>query len=218
MTHKHPLLIFDLDGTLVDSKIDISISLAHALQKHGFASPPQEALVKTIGRPLSDAFLFLEPKCANQLDDLIQTYRDYYAVHNADHSRPFPHVVAMLARLPHAKAIATTKKPDVAISLLQKLKLDAYFELIQGTEDYMPAKPDPTILNLILNQLHFAPHETYMIGDTRHDIHAGINAGTKTVGVLWGNDAEGIIQSNPDFLLHKSIEELEPIIKMAKEA
>ncbi|MEI6222246.1 MAG: HAD family hydrolase [bacterium] len=184
-----PLLIFDLDGTLIDSKVDIAASMNHAFKQEGYAPLPEEKIYSTIGFPLRDALQMLtNEEQEEKLDQLVIAYREHYIKHWKDNTKPFPGVVETLESLSeYPKAIATTKKPEYAVEIVHELGLAKYFLRIQGTDTtIIPAKPDPALLNMILTEMNHDPSNALMIGDTDKDIMAGKNAGVKTCAVTYG--------------------------------
>ena len=148
------LVIFDLDGTLVDSRIDIAAAINQGLLAVGAEQCAQEAIFPLIGRPLVEMFLTLLPqKLKNSAEKAAEAYRHYYMDHCADASQLYPGVPQCLEALSTIPlAIATTKMTFHALKVAEELGLTPYFDLIQGS-DGIPYKPDPTLLKIVLEKL-----------------------------------------------------------------
>ena len=186
-----PALIFDLDGTLLDSAFDIMASFLHSFDQHGLERPHYDLTRSLIGRPLSEMY-----KAAglgdHQHSTFIAAYRAHYKDHCADTTVPFSGVLELLTRLRQQGfllAVATAKRGFVAQEVCQKVGLTPYVDYVQGTEDDMRHKPAPDVILAALEGLshtHGPVQGLWMVGDTTGDIGAGVAAGLKTYGVTWG--------------------------------
>lgn len=182
-------IVFDLDGTLVDSLPDIVGAFRDAFVELNLA-PPDEAQVRPmIGLPLEAMFATVAPLA--QVVALCDAYRRLYPVRFTRHTRPFPGVVEVLATLRvrgYRLAVATTKRTDMAVRLLTAMGLVDAVDHIQGTDGF-PHKPAPDVVLRALAVL--AARGEWMVGDTVHDVEAGHAAGLATYAVTWGtHDAE----------------------------
>ena len=223
---RYSLVLFDLDGTLVDSTADIRAALVHALE----AVPPADARLDEhalgcagLGLPLDEFFALARPAphpAADQagLVRFVDHYRDYYHSHLLVHTRPFPGVAETLARIDALRrqglrtAVATTKRTRTAERVLDGLRLVQHFDLVLGTEPPMPHKPAPDLLLECARRLDREPGTGLMIGDTERDVLAGRAAGMRTCGVTWGVlGAEGLRPLAPDFLISR-FSQLLPIV------
>jgi phosphoglycolate phosphatase len=186
-------LLFDLDGTLVDTAADL-VGALQAVRAHlGLPPLPGEALhqyasegaIGLIRRGVPEA-LRTDP------EPLRQVFLAHYAGHLADHSRPYPGTEALLARcaeLGIATAIVTNKPEGLARAVLKALKLD--FAVIVGGDTLPVRKPDPAPVRLALTQLGVEAAQAWMIGDDPRDIEAGRAAGCPTVAAAWGYLPDG---------------------------
>ncbi|MCP4198254.1 MAG: HAD-IA family hydrolase [Proteobacteria bacterium] len=202
-THDVDLVVFDLDGTLVDSREDIAAAVAVAMQTVGGPVRDKQAIVPFIGRPLIDVFLGLLPaSLAHRAEDAAQAYREYYLVHCADTTRLYPGVLECLNRLDGiAKAIATTKKTFMAVELMERLGLANRFVLVHGS-DGIAHKPDPTVINQVLDKTGYVAEHSWMVGDTVYDIQAAKAAGMPVCAVTYGIGTRAdLVAQNPDLLL-----------------
>ena len=194
-----PTVVFDLDGTLVDSLADIKASFRWVLRQAGYPEPDDAAMSRLIGRPLAEMFREAAPGADEAA--LVAAFRDYYPRHLADHSRPYPGVpelLAALGRAGYARVVATTKKTPVAHKLIEAVGLANLIDHVQGT-DGLPPKPAPDVVLAALAAVD--GKGLWMVGDTMHDVGAGRAAGLATYAVTWGNhDAATLARANPDRL------------------
>lgn len=177
-------VVFDLDGTLVNSEGDIVTSFLQAFSEHSLEPPQQDEVVKLIGAPLDEMYATFAPD--ELVHKLSASYREHYAQNFTATTRPYagvPEVLALLKERGYLLVIATTKGTEMASSLLTALELRSHIDHVQGTDGF-PPKPSPEV---ILRALAAVGAEgTAMVGDTARDVHAGAAAGLLTYGVTWG--------------------------------
>jgi len=196
---KRRAVVFDLDGTLVDSLPDIVASFRHAFAALDL-EPPSESLVRAeVGLPLEAMYARFAP--SELVADLCSAYRDHYPQHFADRSRPYPGVLEALAELRergYALAVATTKRSDMARRLVAAMGLSDALDHVQGTDGF-PHKPAPDVVQRALVALD--AEGTWMVGDTTHDVGAGKAAGLATYALTWGtHDAARLASAEPDVI------------------
>ena len=182
-------IIFDIDGTLLDSKRDIAGAQLWVLQQLGVDNFTREDLYPHIGKTLKETFTLLLPNRLHaRIPEAAIMYRDYYRPRALETTTLFPGVKETIEIL-HIKnirlATATIKSSETTKRVLEYFGVAEYFSQLQGT-DGMPPKPDPAILNKILRDQFWAREETLMVGDTDRDIMLGANAGIPTCGVTYG--------------------------------
>jgi len=180
-------VVFDLDGTLVDSFADIA-SATYAGLAMVDAPPRSAAEVRAlVGAPLDTIFRTLASDDPEVIRRAADAYRAHYFEHCVDNSRLFPGVVEGLAALrPRRLAIATTKKTVQARRVASLIGLAGLIDHVQGS-DGIPHKPDPTVVRQALAGLDAPAARAIMVGDTLMDIGAGKAAGcAATVGVSYG--------------------------------
>lgn len=192
-------LVFDFDGTLVDSSRDIAGAFCESLKRAGLDVPPLEAVYPLIGRPLSDMYKGFA--ASEQIDELIASYRTIYPQVWVEHTRPFPGVTDVLMALRdkgYRLAVATTKGSDTVRMIAAELGLAPYFDYLQGTDGFAH-KPAPDV---VLRAIEGAGGTgAWMVGDTLADIGAGKAAGLKTYAVTWGTQSAATLSSaEPDAL------------------
>jgi len=191
------LLVFDLDGTLIDSQHDLAASLNATLQGIGRPALPLEQVAGFVGdgAPALVARALAatggNPEAHLQTDTLASFLRHYEA-HKLDRTMLFPGVAEALPRLAARCRLAVLTNKPVAISraILAGLGIETTFAAIYGGNSFSTCKPDPLGLQRLLEEAPAAPGEALMVGDTWVDIATGKNAGTWTCGVSYGFGAQ----------------------------
>jgi HAD superfamily hydrolase (TIGR01509 family) len=199
-------IIFDLDGTLVDSKRDIAGAQHWVLAQLGVYSYKPEDLYPLIGKPLAVTFATLLPADLHgRIPEAIELYKNYYPPRALDNTTLFPGVketVEVLRKRGIRLATATTKLSAGTHRVLTHFEIAEHFAQIQGS-DNIPFKPDPFIITKILEDQSWEKSDTLMVGDTDNDILAGKRAGIPTCGVTYGSLAKEQIEAlNPDIIIH----------------
>ena len=177
---------FDIDGTLLDSAPDISAAAQAACSSLGREPVLAGRIRGFIGRTLADMFADFYPDAPlEEIDRMIQLYREIYRSRAHRETRVFPGVAEVLASLPGLKGTATTKATSTAEAILEQFGLRRHFHHVQGT-DHGRYKPDPAILLEASAALCVRPEECWIVGDSPLDIEAGRRAGMRTCAVAWG--------------------------------
>ncbi len=193
-----PVVVFDLDGTLVDSLEEILASFRFVLTGAGLPVPDDARLRSWIGLPLAETFARLAPPEA--VAELTAAYRRHYLARLGHRTRPYPGVPERLAELRAAGfglAVATTKRSGPAKTLLERVGLLGFFDHVQGTDEGMPAKPDPEVVRRAVAGAGGAG--VAMVGDTVHDVAAARAAGLAAYAVTWGaGRAEALAAAGAD--------------------
>jgi phosphoglycolate phosphatase len=185
------LVIFDVDGTLVDSQDFIVEAQHYAFTQCGLPPVSRARALSIVGLSLREAFIELAGPDA-PADELAQAYKDFWALnrHNPAYGyRMFPGAVEVIERLARrediALGIATGKSRRGVDHLFDTHKWHDYFVTVQTSDDH-PSKPAPSMITTALAQTGIAPERTVMIGDTRFDIEMAVAAGVRPIGVSWG--------------------------------
>jgi len=204
-------IIFDLDGTLVDSKRDIAAAQHWVLSQLGVHSYKPEELYPLIGKPLTETFATLLPADLHErIPEATELYKDRYPPRALETTILFPDVKETIETLRSRGirlATATTKLSAGTRRVLTHFGIAEHFAQIQGS-DNIPFKPDPFIITKILEDQSWEKSESLMVGDTDNDIMAGKRANIPTCGVTYGSLArEQMEQLNPDIIIH-SLSEL----------
>lgn len=205
-----PGIVFDLDGTLVDSFADIIAAFRRSFDTIGVGAPSVAEVRPLIGLDLRDMYIrFVE---AAHIDTLIAGYRADYAERCVDTTQPFPGVVDLLRDLGASgvsRAVATTKTTWMARTVTAKVGLDPLLEHVQGTDGFAH-KPAPDVVLHAVRALDRPV--TWMVGDSWLDIEAGRAAGLRTCAVTWGvSDVARLRQARPDALVD-SVAELRAVL------
>lgn len=194
---KKTLLIFDLDGTVIDSAGNIRECTNAGFRKHGFKEVSNEEVEPFIGHDFKQYFpelLKLQGvECSPELiEDLSHEFIEYSAMNPIEETSIYSGLKELFEKLDdqYILAIGTTKHSERAALILELLNFAKPFELIQGTDQF-PCKPEPDIIYLVqekIQKMGYQIDKTYMIGDTILDMKAGKNAGVSTVLVDYGFD------------------------------
>jgi HAD superfamily hydrolase (TIGR01509 family) len=193
--------LFDLDGTLLNSALDICGAVQQVLSATDERpSLSHEFLQGYIGRHLIELFGDIFPHySAEQMDRMIQDYRTIYLARGHTQTAMYPGVMEALAALPGRKATATTKGTPTTRAVLQQFGLIQFFDHVQGT-DGIPCKPAPDVLLAALNGLAAQPADCLMVGDSAADMEAGRRAGVKICAVRYGyGKPEDLAKWTPDY-------------------
>jgi pyrophosphatase PpaX len=197
-------ILFDLDGTLIDTNELIIQSFLHTLEKYYPGQYKREDVLPFIGPPLYETFHALDPSRAQEMVD---TYRAFNLANHDALIREFEAVYETIETLHQhgfRLGVVTTKIHQTAVMGLKKTRLAPFFDCVIGLDDVKRPKPDPEPIYKALDLLQSTPDEALMVGDNYHDILAGKNAGTKTAGVAWAiKGREYLEQYEPDFMLEK---------------
>jgi phosphoglycolate phosphatase len=193
--------LFDLDGTLLNSALDICGAVQQVLSAtRERPDVSDEFLRGYIGRHLLELFGDLFPHYSSeQIDRMIQDYRSIYLARGHTRTAMYPGVIEALAALPGRKATATTKGTPTTRAVLQQFGLLQYFDHVQGT-DGIPCKPAPDVLLAALNGLSAQPAGCLMVGDSSADMEAGRRARVKICAVRYGyGKPEDLAIWEPDY-------------------
>ena len=198
-----PAILFDLDGTLIDTIELILSSARHAFEEWP-VRPTDEEWVRGIGTPLVQQ---LRAYAAN--DDevalLLARYRRYQNEHHDRLTRCYddvPDVIAALADRGHQMAVVTSKASPIAHQSLAFVGLDHFFPVVVGYDDTARHKPDPEPVRVALSRLGVSPDDAVFVGDSLHDILAGNGADVMTIAALWGPfDRETLADARPDHFI-----------------
>ena len=203
------IVVFDLDGTLVDTAPDLIAALNHVLVREGIAPLPLKAARNMIGagaRKLIERGLEVEgvTKSSGEMDRLMKDFIAYYADHIADASVPFEGLETALDEL-EAKgfrfAVCTNKLEWLSKLLLDKLDLSRRFAAICGADTFGVAKPDPVILQQTLARAGGGLAGAIMVGDAGPDVGVARRAGIPVIGVEFGYTDVPIAELKPDRLI-----------------
>ena len=193
-------MIFDLDGTLVDTLRDIAESVNQALKKLNLDTHPVESFRLKVGngsRVL--AARSLGPDQQHLVDKLYEIQQAYYAKHFCDFSKPYPDIIQTLTQLRRQglKLAVLSNKPDhFTRKLVQHFFDDSLFDIVRGQLPETPLKPDPAAALTICEQLGMNSKNVAFIGDSGVDMQTARNASLYAIGVAWGFRSPEELQKN----------------------
>ena len=207
MAYARPLaVLFDLDGTLIDSIELILNSARHAFTGREGHVPSDAEWLTGVGIPLATMFRRYA-RDEDDVDALIARYREYQLANHDRLVRSYDTVadtVTSLRGAGHPLAIVTSKTGWLAKRGLDTVGLGSHFEVIVGCDSSERHKPDPEPVLMALERLSYQPHEAVFVGDSIYDMQAGNAAGVKTIAALWGPfSREDLVASAPDFYLER---------------
>ncbi len=193
MNHPFRLIVFDFDGTLVDSLQNIVTAFSHAFEDQGFAAPGSDEVQRIVGLRLETAAAHLLPE-SEDMDTAERVANAYRAAFRDLRARDlveeplYPGVretLTILNRPEVCLGIATGKSRRGLIGSLERHGLSELFVTLQTSDDG-PGKPHPEILHRAMSEVGAEPEETVVIGDTSYDMEMAVNAGARALGVAWG--------------------------------
>jgi phosphoglycolate phosphatase len=190
------LIIFDLDGTLVDSSVDLTNALNFAVEPYGFERLTVEKTISLVGEGITRLIeKLLGPEHIGLQPDVMDRFMEFYSVHLIDFTRPYPGVVETLRNLTgYKKAVISNKRESLSRNLLQDLGLLRHFDAVLGSDSTGERKPSPKSLLKVMEMLSCRAEETVIVGDSNYDIEAGKAAGVKTIAVSYGYRDAGLLQ------------------------
>jgi phosphoglycolate phosphatase len=202
-------IVFDLDGTLIDTAPDLIATLNHILAQHGLPEIPYDTARPLIGggaKSMIERALALEGRGSStaDVDRLYTAFVAHYAEHIADRSRPFPQLEAALDRLAeagHRLAVCTNKLEWLSKRLLDTLQLAQRFAVICGQDTFGMQKPDPEIFRRTVIRAGGEPVRAIMVGDSATDIRTARAANVPVVAVDFGYTDVPIATLRPDRII-----------------
>lgn len=214
-------IVFDLDGTLVDSGGDIVAAVNHALEENRKPTLPAETILRFVG----DGARMLCARAAGMtekqldVDPVLASYLAFYLEHPVDHTRWMPHARGALDELVRYRlAIVTNKSRATTDAVLGRLGVRSLFSAIVADGDLLGLKPSPQPIIEAAKLLGVEPGQVVVVGDGPQDVEAGRRAGCRTIGVLGGFlPKERLLAAQPDILI-ESLAELPPVLSRWSDA
>ena len=203
-------IVWDLDGTLVDSAPDLATALNTLLDKRGFAGHSLDTVRTMIGNGVPKLVergfnaIGIRPE-QEQLEKLIGLFVEIYRECATDNTRPYPLIVETLDKIRGMNipmGVCTNKPEALSRQILEDLGLSAYFSSVVGGDTTSTRKPDPLPLLTCLRGLATEPASSLMIGDSVHDVHAARAAGVLVGVVPWGYRSAPVKDLGADFIIN----------------
>ena len=212
------LVIFDLDGTLLNTIADLAHSTNYALNKLGYPTHEIEKYNFMVGNGINKLFERALPEGEKTEENVLRVRNEfvpYYDIHNADDSRPYPGIAALLLALQNDGrkiAVASNKYQAATRKLIAHYFPEINFVEVLGQREGIPAKPDPSIVNDIIATAGVTKEEVLYVGDSNVDMQTAHNAGVTAVGVAWGFRPRTELEAlHPAHIIEKA-EELIPLL------
>jgi phosphoglycolate phosphatase len=200
----YDLVIFDLDGTLIDSKLDLANSVNFTREQMGLSVLEHRLIFSYIG---DGATMLIRRAMGEGLSELdvqgaLEIFLAHYRKHLLDHTTLYPGVAEALDALRPLKLAVLTNKPlRPTEAILQGLHIEDLFAVVYGGNSFEQKKPHPVGIQQILNDTGTARERTVMVGDSYIDIQTGRNAAVATCGVTYGLASDTLHEPRPDFLI-----------------
>ena len=217
-------ILFDLDGTLVDTSRDITANINRAFQSMGYRQLSHETILSHVGYGAH----FLVQKCLEEnyndikVDEKLVTtiwekFREFYRNHIIDEAQPYPGVIDFLETEERPMGVVSNKPEEMVRAVLTELHLDHHFKFMWGRDTLPVSKPDPQIIRYAIHELGMdQPGNVCMVGDNPVDTIAAKGAGAISVAVSYGFTPVAILeQENPDYLFHEFqafVNEIQPAL------
>ena len=198
-------VLFDLDGTLLDTIDDIADSANYTLERFGYPTHPVDAYRYFVGRGadyLLGAILPEEARTPENMNSLKKVYAERYNAHSLDKTRPYDGIVEAVKKLREAglKLAVISNKPEQATkSTVLSTFPEGPFDFLAGAKPGVPLKPDPAIVRIVLDEFGISPDEAFFVGDTSVDLATAKNARCPSIGVTWGFRPEEV--TGADFVI-----------------
>ena len=215
--HRIKLLIFDLDGTLIDSRLDLVHSV-NAMLRH-FSRPelPDEVVASYVGdgAPVLVRRALGDPKDQKFLKDALDYFLGYYRVHKLDHTHVYEGIRESLAAIHGANglgrsmAVLSNKPAHPSRAIVQALGLGQFFPHVCGGDSFPTKKPNPEGARALLKENKTQPQDALIVGDSSVDVLTGRNAGMWTCGVTYGFAPHTLCEAPPDVVLDSPHELME---------
>ena len=210
------LIIFDLDGTLLNTIADLATATNQALEQFNFPTHSIETYRFMVGNGINKLFERALPEIYRTEEYIVkikELFVPYYDLHNTDLTKPYEGIEELLATLQkHGMklAVASNKYQAATSKLINKYFRNINFCDVFGQRDEIPSKPSPAVINTILRNAQLDKENVIYIGDSNVDMITGQNAGVTTIGVSWGfRPRTELEQFSPDFIADKPSDILE---------
>jgi phosphoglycolate phosphatase len=209
--HSIQLVIFDLDGTLIDSRLDLVHSVNASLRHIGRPELPENVIASYVGD--GAPVLIQRALGGEQIEEPLvrkglEFFLAYYREHKLDHTTVYDGVADALAAIQNASngnprklAVLTNKPVNPSRAIVDALGLRPYFAQVYGGNSFETKKPDPEGALQLLREIGVRPEQAAIVGDSHTDIETGRNAGLWTVGVTYGFAPQTLADANPDVMV-----------------
>jgi phosphoglycolate phosphatase len=206
---KIKLVVFDLDGTLIDSRLDLIHSVNAMLRHFGRPELPGDVVASYVGdgAPMLVRRALGDPRDEGAVKEALEYFLGYYRVHKLDHTHVYEGVKEMLTDVQNSNgvrrqmAVLSNKPVNPSRAIVEALGLAGFFIHIYGGNSFATKKPDPHGVQTILRETKTRPEEALMVGDSSIDVITGRNASLWTCGVTYGFAPHTLCEAPPDVLV-----------------
>ncbi len=211
--HSIKLVIFDLDGTLIDSRLDLVHSVNAALRHIGRAALPDDVIASYVGD--GAPILIQRALGGDTVDEALvrkglEFFLSYYREHKLDHTTVYPGIAESLTAIqnsangaPRKMAVLTNKPVKPSQAIVDALGLGKFFSHVYGGNSFATKKPDPEGARKLLKECGVHAEHAVMVGDSHTDVETGRNAGMWTIGVTYGFAPHTLADAPPDVLVDR---------------
>lgn len=210
-------VIFDMDGTILDTLSDLAASVNYALACHGFPTRTTAEIRSFLGNGPANLIMQSCPAgtAAETVQAVLSTYLPYYAAHCRDNTGPYEDVPALLARLKAAGVAmaVVSNKQECDVEALRQVYFADTVSLAVGGAEGRPLKPDPTGLYIALERLGVSKEDAWFVGDSEVDVATAKNAAMRCVAVSWGfRDASDLQAAGAEIMVDKPLDAVKYIL------
>lgn len=212
------LIIFDLDGTLLNTIADLANSTNHALSENGFPTHDISAYKKFVGNGIMKLFERALPADKVSDSNLLKmraSFLEHYDIHNCDYTKPYEGITELLHQLSRNGidlAVASNKYDAATKKLIGHFFPDIRFMAVEGNKDGVAPKPNPTIVHEIMAIKGYDKRDVMFVGDSGVDMQTALNAEVESCGVTWGfRPVSELMQFSPDHIVNNP-EEIASIV------
>ncbi|MCH5234003.1 MAG: HAD family hydrolase [Muribaculaceae bacterium] len=208
------LLIFDLDGTLLNTITDLGKACNYALEKMGFATHPIQAYAYMVGNGVRNLMKKAQQDADEEtIDKLLEYFKEYYNEHCLDTTKPYPGITELLDNLVKkdiALAVASNKYQEATEKIISGALPQFNFVAVEGQVEGRNRKPDPSIIFSVLEKYPVSKRDVIYIGDSGVDIECAKRACVESIGVTWGfRSIAELRKANADFIVSHPAEILD---------
>lgn len=198
------LIIFDLDGTLVDSSVDLTNALNYAIAPYDIERLTVQNTISLVGEGITRLIeKLLGPAKIDIRQHVMDRFMDYYSAHLVDFTKPYAGVPETLSALHiYNKAVISNKRESLSKKVLQELGLSRHFDAVLGSDSVGEKKPSPKPILRVMEMLSCSACETVIVGDSTYDIAAGKAAGIRTIAVSYGYRDASLLQEADRIIAH----------------
>ena len=205
-------VIFDMDGTLLNSIGDLAAAANYVCRKNRWPEHTEEEIMGMVGHGIPNLVRQFSPADARSTLMVLNTtsqFNQYYGCHNMELTRPYEGMAELLQQLKAAGAqlaVCSNKADNFSRAIVEHY-YPGVFDLVRGNLNGMPVKPDPTVVREIMRDLDASYLSAMMVGDSSVDIQTGHNAGIKACGVTWGfRSRENLVEAAADAIADTPVE------------